>query len=101
MSTQEEIVRMGFELGYNQPEAEPGIPLDEPQMSWYRQAMEAGRQARQEADAEYTGPAVGPAREGQTWDEYNEYTRNCLEVLFHKHMPHIEVPEFDTSPPVE
>ncbi|GAA1970185.1 hypothetical protein GCM10009776_36560 [Microbacterium deminutum] len=46
--TSEEIIQEGFILGYFQPNEEPGIPLSEPQMSWYREAMEAGRQARAE-----------------------------------------------------
>jgi broad specificity phosphatase PhoE len=83
--------RMGYELTYVKPTAEPGIPLDEPWMSYYRQGMEAGRAARAEADSRYEGPSIGPAMDGESYEQYQRHIRELLEELFHKHEPHIEV----------
>jgi len=91
----EQLVRMGFELAYFQPDAQPGIPLDEPGMSYYMQGMEAGRAARSQADSEYAGPSIGlPTPGSETWDAYQARLGELLEPLFHKHEPHIE-----TEPP--
>ncbi len=96
----EQLVRMGFELSYADPSSEAGIPLDEPWLTYYRQGMDAGRTARAEADAAYTGPSIGVDRGGETWDAYQKRLAEQLEFLFHKHEPHIEVreTEFEAVP---
>lgn len=89
----ERIVRWvgeGYQVGYLHPDAEPGIPLDEPWITYYRQGFEAGRDARREADARYGGPAIGPDLGGESWDAYERRWRELLEPIFHEHMPHIE-----------
>ncbi|MBN8468060.1 hypothetical protein JYJ95_16185 [Corallococcus exiguus] len=86
-----ECVRMGFELSYSNPDAQAGIPLDEPWMSYYLQGMEAGKEARIKADAKWDGPAIGPDLGGEDWEAYQKHLKNLLEPLFHEHEPHIEV----------
>jgi hypothetical protein len=96
-----ETVRMGYELGYQQPDAEPGIPLDEPWMSYYRQGMDAGRQERAEADAQYGGPAVGPDLGGESWEHYQKRLDELIEAVTEKQEPHTETEEPKIEPEVE
>lgn len=95
-----EIIQAGFNLGYYQPDQEPNMPLAEPGLSLYRTAVQAGREARAEFDAAYTGPSIGPEIPGGiTWEEYQKELGELLEPLFHKHMPHTEIPEYEPLPP--
>lgn len=91
-------VSEGYQLGYSQPDAEPGIPLDEPWMTYYKQGVAAGREARRAADTEYTGPAIGPDPGGESWVDYERRWKELLEPLFHQHMPHTEI-EMEVPPP--
>lgn len=94
-------VAEGYHLGYSQPEAEPGIPLDEPWMSYYRQGFAAGRDARRDADAQFDGPTIGPDPGGESWEHYRRRWKRLLEPIFHQHMPHTEVEiEVPEPPPV-
>jgi hypothetical protein len=94
-------VAEGYNLGYSQPDAEPGIPLDEPWMTYYRQGVEAGREARWDADSQYEGPTIGPDPGGESWEHYRHRWQELLEPIFHEHMPHIEVEmEIPEPPPV-
>ncbi len=98
----ERIVRYvgeGYQLGYSQPGAEPGIPLDEPWMTYYRQGVVAGRDARREADSQYDGPTVGPDPGGESWEQYQRHWKELLEPIFHQHMPHIEAEEMEIPEP--
>jgi hypothetical protein len=94
-----QYVGEGYQLGYSQPDAEPGIPLAEPWMTYYRQGVEAGREARREADAQYDGPTIGPDPGGESWEHYQRRWRELLEPIFHQHMPHIEVEEMEIPEP--
>lgn len=94
-----EWLQDGFNLGYFSPDAEPGIPLAEPQLSAYLAAVTAGRQARADFDSQYAGPGIGPDVQGsQSWEDYEKELQDLLEPLFHKHMPHTEV-EMPVGPP--
>ena len=94
-------VSEGYQLGYSQPDAEPGIPLDEPWMTYYRKGLEAGREARRDADSQYDGPTIGPDPGGESWEHYRRRWQELLEPIFHQHMPHTEVEmEIPEPPPI-
>jgi hypothetical protein len=42
-------------------------------------------------------PAIGPDLGGQPLDEFEQEGREVLEGLFHQHMPHTEIPEFEQN----
>jgi broad specificity phosphatase PhoE len=67
-------------------------------MTYYGQGVEAGRTARREADAQYSGPTIGPDPGGESWEDYRRRWEELLEPIFHEHMPHTEV-EIEIPPP--
>lgn len=88
----------GIYVGLRIPiDANPtGPPYDESAMSDYVAGVDAARAFRLEKDAEYQGPAVDvPPPDGVPLEELEARQREILEVLFHKHMPHTELPEFE------
>jgi hypothetical protein len=69
-------------------------------MTYYRQGLEAGRQARREADSQFGGPTIGPDPGGESWEQYKDRWAELLEPLFHEHMPHTEVEMAATRAPI-
>lgn len=94
-----ETFAAGYSLGYSQPEAESGTPYAEPWKTYYEQGMASGREVRRDADAQYTGPTIGPDPGGESWDHYQSRYQELLEALFHQHMPHVEISEYEMPPP--
>ena len=94
-----ESVSEGYQLGYSQHDAESGIPLEEPWLSYYLQGLEAGREARRQADAQFGGPTIGPDPGGESWNHYRRRWKELLEPIFHEHMPHTEIEMNIPEPP--
>ena len=94
-----QFVGEGYRLGYSLPEAEPGIPLDEPWMGFYLMGVDAGRAARIDADSQFEGPTIGPDPGGESWDHYQQRWKELFDTIFHEHMPHTEVEMEVPEPP--
>lgn len=98
MSAPGEPFALGLYVGLNIPyDADPtGPPFAEPEMSEYLDGVQVAREYRQAIDSDYQGPAIGdPPPEGVPLDEFEQGQREILESLFHEHMPHTEIPEFE------
>lgn len=98
MAAQGEPFALGLYVGLRIPlDSDPtGPPFAEPAMSEYLSGVQAARDYRQANEGDYQGPAVDVVPpDGVTLEEYEERGREILESLFHEHMPHIEIPEFE------
>jgi hypothetical protein len=90
----------GLIFGWQHPDTTPEAPapLDEPFLSVSFTGCEQGAQARRDEAAQEPppeGPSIGPDLGGQSLDEFEAEGREILEGLFHQHMPHTELPEFE------
>jgi len=45
--------------------------------------------------SEYDGPSIEGPRDGISVEEWQESTKQILEGIFHKHMPHIDPEEVE------
>jgi hypothetical protein len=103
-NTIEDWFATGVAVGLREPlDASLGSPpLASPWLESYDAGVEAARQARRAYDEEvqslYSGPSVAPMPDVViSIEEYEEPARSALEALFHKHMPHVELPEYDPT----
>lgn len=88
----------GLIFGWQNPGAIPEAPapLDAPFLQAYFDGCAQGAQARRiDAGTPVDGPAVGPDLGGQSLEEFEADGKETLEGLFHQHMPHTELPEFE------
>ncbi len=88
----------GLIFGWQNPEATPEAPapLGEPFLQSYFDGCAQGAEARRgDTSAQAGGPAIGPDLGGQSLEEFEAEGREILEGLFHQHMPHTELPEFE------
>jgi len=105
----------GVIFGWEAPQctAEAPAPLDDETLNIYLQGVTDGGNARldfEEQKAQQDNepvfsdyPSIGPVPNGSIpLDEALQEQRELLEVLFHQHMPHIDIPEYETwYPPLE
>ncbi len=87
----------GLVYGWQHPDVTPEAPapLDEPFLSAYFLGCQQGAQARTDDAPPVDGPAIGPDPGGQSIEDFERDGREILEGLFHQHMPHTELPEFE------
>jgi hypothetical protein len=105
----------GVIFGWEAPQctAQAPAPLDDDTLAIYFQGVTDGGTARldfEEQKAEQNDqpvfsdyPTIGPVPSGGIpLDEALQDEREILEGLFHQHMPHIDVPEYETwYPPLD
>jgi|GEM_PF-2376126 len=104
----------GVVFGWEAPQctAQAPAPLDDETLQTYFKGVEDGGLARLDFEKNKTDsddtppsdyPSIGPTPGGSiSLDESLEDERQLLEGLFHQHMPHIDVPEYETwYPPIE
>jgi hypothetical protein len=88
--------------------AQAPAPLNEQALAAYLSGVQAGAQARVDFDDQNSGAqpssqeTIGPVPGGAVpLDEATRDERELLEGLFHEHMPHIEIPEYEAwYPPI-
>jgi hypothetical protein len=95
----------GVIFGWQAPmcTAQAPAPLNDVALAAYLQGVQLGSQARVDYDEQNTyAPApdqqtIGPVPGGSiSLEEATRDQRELLESLFHQHMPHTEVPEYET-----
>jgi hypothetical protein len=105
----------GLIFGWEAPQctAEAPAPLDDETLNTYFQGVTDGgnarldfekQKAKQDNEPVFSDyPSIGPIPSGSiSLDEALQEQRELLEVLFHQHEPHTDIPEYDTwYPPLE
>ncbi|MEU4036667.1 hypothetical protein [Streptomyces collinus] len=98
----------GAIFGWEAPQctAQAPAPLNDETLKAYFQGVEDGGTARLDYEDQKAAeednpqpvdyPTIGPTPGGSiSLDDYLKENREILEGLFHQHMPHTEVPEYD------
>jgi len=104
--TQDEWYMAGLIYGWSAPQCtrEAPAPLNEELLNAYFQGVEDGGNARleyeetrsEEGEPTPDYPTIGPVPGGGvSLEKYEERQREILEGLFHQHMPHVDLPEYE------
>ncbi|GII31892.1 hypothetical protein [Planotetraspora mira] len=101
--TEEEWFMAGVVFGWQTPmcTAEAPAPLADNYLEAYFRGVQAGGEARLAAADEGVEtpsemPEIGPTPGGSVpLEEALSGQREILEELFHQHMPHVDVPEYE------
>ncbi|MFI1829780.1 hypothetical protein ACH41E_25555 [Streptomyces sp. NPDC020412] len=98
----------GVIFGWEAPQctAQAPAPLDDQTLNSYLQGVQDGGVARLDFEDQKAAeednpppvsyPTIGPVPGGSVpLDDYLKENREILEGLFHQHMPHVDLPEYE------